>query len=289
MHQTAIAVNPNWHSKDQTKMLPALGRLLVQLMHPTPHQHVLDVACGPAGTCARAFSEAGSCVMAIDIKLKVIQQLKQKLADVTVYPQVLSSTGIIPEAGSTGDISLVVAHAEQLPFQDHQFDIITGVGALSNFDNPALALKEMLRILTPAGRIGLGDFMIPGIAHEVYGVLSTFRYGRRRPHLDYYQVQDLLHTVGLRVTSYVPLTWLSPLARSDRTAVSQGTPSGLYTEALLSVDMATRQALGIHQREGAWYMTNHSFALVAERATVLQEDNTVIIDELPSPIEAVAP
>ena len=45
-----------------------------------------------------------------------------------------------------GERKIVQGHAEALPFQDKQFDVIISVTSLQNFDNVKTALNEMKRV-----------------------------------------------------------------------------------------------------------------------------------------------
>ena len=49
--------------------------------------------------------------------------------------------------------------AEQLPFDDGSFDLITCVNSLHHIARPPRALDEMARVLAPGGRIVLEDFI----------------------------------------------------------------------------------------------------------------------------------
>ena len=48
---------------------------------------------------------------------------------------------------------VVVAPAEQLPFEDGHFDTVVGTLVLCTADDPAAALREVARVLRPGGRL----------------------------------------------------------------------------------------------------------------------------------------
>jgi ubiquinone/menaquinone biosynthesis C-methylase UbiE len=52
---------------------------------------------------------------------------------------------------------LVQANAERLPLADRSFDIVLHVGGINFFDQPALAVKEMLRVAKPGALILISD------------------------------------------------------------------------------------------------------------------------------------
>jgi SAM-dependent methyltransferase len=97
-----------------------------------PTDRVLDVAGGP-GALAAAVRDA--------------------VAAVTVVDQAPALLAYVPEG-----IERVEARAEQLPFAEGSFDLITCVNSLHHIARPARALDEMARVLAPGGRIVLEDF-----------------------------------------------------------------------------------------------------------------------------------
>jgi ubiquinone/menaquinone biosynthesis C-methylase UbiE len=97
-----------------------------------PADRMLDVAGGP-GTLAAAV--LGS------------------VASATVLDAAPALLAFVPEG-----IERVEGRAEQLPFPDAAFDLVTCVNSLHHIARPARALDEMARVLAPGGRIVLEDF-----------------------------------------------------------------------------------------------------------------------------------
>jgi len=52
---------------------------------------------------------------------------------------------------------LVQANAERLPLADRSFDVVVHVGGINFFDQPAVAVKEMLRVAKPGALILVAD------------------------------------------------------------------------------------------------------------------------------------
>jgi len=52
---------------------------------------------------------------------------------------------------------LVQANAERLPFADGVFDVVLHVGGINQFDRPAVAVQEMIRVAKPGVRIVIAD------------------------------------------------------------------------------------------------------------------------------------
>jgi len=63
-----------------------------------------------------------------------------------------------PKLRGFEDTSLLVqANAERLPFDDRTFDVVVHVGGINFFDQPALAIREMLRVAKPGAMILVSD------------------------------------------------------------------------------------------------------------------------------------
>jgi len=52
---------------------------------------------------------------------------------------------------------LLQANAERLPLADHSFDVVVHVGGINFFDQPAVAVKEMLRVAKAGALILIAD------------------------------------------------------------------------------------------------------------------------------------
>jgi ubiquinone/menaquinone biosynthesis C-methylase UbiE len=52
---------------------------------------------------------------------------------------------------------LVQANAERLPFAAGAFDVVLHVGGINQFDRPAAAVREMIRVAKPGARIVIAD------------------------------------------------------------------------------------------------------------------------------------
>jgi len=90
-------------------------------------------------------------------------------------------------------IEFSVANVLNIPFPEGRFDFVLCFAAFKNFSDPAAALKEMRRVLSPGGQVIIGDMYsdIPDQAIEEYldgqkirGInrivlRSTFRFLRK--------------------------------------------------------------------------------------------------------------
>ena len=128
----------------------ALSRLLCDLqacaaagLHLAADDRLLDVGCG-TGAAVRAASAMVRLAVGLDSSPAMIQQA-EALADVS------------PRA------VFIVADAQELPFPPAAFSVVLCTTALRHFTDATSAVTEMLRVLTPAGRMVVGDFQVgPG-------------------------------------------------------------------------------------------------------------------------------
>ena len=109
-------------------------------------QSVLDLA-GGTGDLAARFSDIvgpeGSVVLA-DINESMLKVGRDKLID----------------SGRHSNIECVQADAQSLPFPDDSFDCITIAFGLRNVTDKNAALRSMLRVLKPGGRLLVLEFCL---------------------------------------------------------------------------------------------------------------------------------
>jgi len=122
-------------------------RFTIELSGVRKGNAVLDIA-GGTGDLAAKFSRIvgpeGRVVLA-DINDSMLQVGRDKLLD----------------TGHQGNIEFVQADAQFLPFPDDSFDCITIAFGLRNVTEKDLALRSMLRVLKPGGRLLVLEFSKP--------------------------------------------------------------------------------------------------------------------------------
>jgi demethylmenaquinone methyltransferase/2-methoxy-6-polyprenyl-1,4-benzoquinol methylase len=67
----------------------------------------------------------------------------------------------LTDAGIVSNVDFKIVNAEQLPFDDNQFDCISISFGLRNVTHKDVALKEMMRCLKPGGRVLVLEFSQP--------------------------------------------------------------------------------------------------------------------------------
>ena len=114
---------------------------MVAMSRATPSDHVLDVACGP-GFLSMAFAEHCADVVGFDATNAFIELARAEAA----------KRGLRSVRFEHGD-------AEQLPFADGHFSIVSCRAAFHHFSHPARVLAEMIRVLETSGRIVVADLL----------------------------------------------------------------------------------------------------------------------------------
>ena len=123
-------------------------RFTIELSGVRPGNRVLDIA-GGTGDLTRKFSSlvgpSGEVVLA-DINDSMLKVGRDRLLD----------------KGVAGNVQFVQADAEKLPFPDNHFDVVTIAFGLRNVTRKENALRSMLRVLKPGGRLLVLEFSKPG-------------------------------------------------------------------------------------------------------------------------------
>jgi demethylmenaquinone methyltransferase/2-methoxy-6-polyprenyl-1,4-benzoquinol methylase len=122
-------------------------RFTIELSAVRPGQTVLDIA-GGTGDLAAKFSKlvgADGQVILADINAAMLSVGRDRLID----------------KGALGNIDVVQADAQFLPFADDSIDCITIAFGLRNVTDKAKALHSMHRILKPGGRLLVLEFSKP--------------------------------------------------------------------------------------------------------------------------------
>lgn len=108
---------------------------------------VLDLGCGSGAfttLLARVVGEQGK-VYAVDLQAGMLDQLKRKLARA-------ENLGI-------NNVTIRLASAYELPFEDDFFDLVFMVAALQEMFDRGRALREARRVLKPGGILAVSEFM----------------------------------------------------------------------------------------------------------------------------------
>jgi len=135
-------------------------RVAVQLSNVREGDHVLDLA-GGTGDLTTLFSKrvgkSGKIVLA-DINSEMLRTGRDRLID----------------RGITKNISFAQVNAECLPFEDNTFDCVCIAFGLRNVTDKDSALRSMMRVLKPGGRVIVLEFSHPTdkVTEKVYDFYS---------------------------------------------------------------------------------------------------------------------
>jgi demethylmenaquinone methyltransferase / 2-methoxy-6-polyprenyl-1,4-benzoquinol methylase len=128
-------------------------RQLVRHARVQPGETALDLCCG-TGDVARALAAAGAQVTGLDFSFPMLE-LAAKRAPAP------ASANTHPSATERNGIPFLCADAQQLPFPDASFDVITISYGLRNLASLETGLREMWRVARPGGRLLVLDFGVP--------------------------------------------------------------------------------------------------------------------------------
>ncbi|QFT56913.1 bifunctional demethylmenaquinone methyltransferase/2-methoxy-6-polyprenyl-1,4-benzoquinol methylase UbiE [Microbulbifer sp. THAF38] len=122
-------------------------RFTIELSGARPGQKILDIAGGTGDLTARFSRIVGASgqVVLADINESMLRVGRDRLLD----------------RGIAGNVVPVQADAQYLPFPDNTFDCITIAFGLRNVTDKDLALRSMLRVLKPGGRLLVLEFSKP--------------------------------------------------------------------------------------------------------------------------------
>jgi ubiquinone/menaquinone biosynthesis C-methylase UbiE len=146
---------------------------------------VLDVGCG-AGHLLVQLAGRGWTVNGCDLAARQAHASAQHLEHVGVTPAVIQAEGT------------------RLPFADASFDLVTGLGYLEYLDDQRAGLREMARVLSPAGLLVVSSpnklrlsYLLDPIG-VLRGALLPDHRGYRRTYQTKRGLARLLERGGLR-------------------------------------------------------------------------------------------
>lgn len=155
------------------------NRRKLRLLDLRPGDAVLDVACGPGNTTRTLVDAVGAEGLAVGVD-----------SSATMLAQAVRDTS------SGRPVGYVRADAVDLPFDDGTFDAISCYGALYLMDDPFGALREMMRVLKPGGRIAVLTTCARGPAPVRRIGVAASRWAPVRL-FDVDDVSDVMRAAGL--------------------------------------------------------------------------------------------
>ena len=161
---------------------PELARL-VELAQPQPDWVVLDVATG-GGHTALAFAPHVGRVVATDLTPRMLETAEAHIAD----------------QGAT-NVEFKLADAEDLPFDDETFDLVTCRIAPHHFPDCARFVQEGARVLREGGMLLVQDHVLPddGEAAQAVDAFERLRDPSHNRAFDEGEWRSTFEDAGLAV------------------------------------------------------------------------------------------
>ncbi|MEO8966204.1 MAG: class I SAM-dependent methyltransferase [Solirubrobacteraceae bacterium] len=124
---------------------PRWRRALVRGVAPRG-ERVLDVAVGTGLVTAELIRQGAGHVTGLDQSEAMLDAARARCQRDPVLGE---------------RVELVRGEAERLPFADSAFDVLTFTYLLRYVDDRAATMRELARVLSPGGRIGMLEFGVP--------------------------------------------------------------------------------------------------------------------------------
>ena len=135
-HLMSLGVDRSWRR-----------RALRETVDAQRPQAVLDIACG-TGDFSLAIARRmhpDSRITGLDLSEGMLAMMREKVA----------------KAGLSERISCLQGDCEEMPFADGSFDVVTIAFGIRNFEHREAALREILRVLRPGGRLVILELSVP--------------------------------------------------------------------------------------------------------------------------------
>jgi ubiquinone/menaquinone biosynthesis C-methylase UbiE len=127
---------------------------LAEALELVPDERVLDVACGSGNGAISAARRTWGGTVGAD------------------YVPALLERGRERALAERLEIEFVEADAQELPFEDARFDVAMSIyGAMFAPDQEKTA-AELLRVVKPGGRIGMGNWCPDGAVGRMFGTIA---------------------------------------------------------------------------------------------------------------------
>jgi SAM-dependent methyltransferase len=138
-----------------TATLGDIHDLVVERLDPRPSVDWLDAACG-TGAVALLAARRGANVTGVDLAPVLIERAKELAAEQGV------------------DVRFDVGDAEELPYGDDSFDVVSSTCGVMFAPDHAAVARELARVTRPGGRIGLANWTPEGGLAQMFAMMRPF-------------------------------------------------------------------------------------------------------------------
>lgn len=162
-------------SKYAVRDTPEVLAEKVEFAKPQATDLALDVACGP-GAFVLALAPRVHFVRGVDLTEEMLRQARAVQTERRIL-----------------NVAFECAEAEQLPYPDAAFDLVACQCSIHHMPKPELALKEIIRVQKPEGRLVIIDSLGPegDSKFELHNRIEAIR--------------DPSHTLTLRLTTFLEM------------------------------------------------------------------------------------
>lgn len=140
-------------------------RDLVAMAKPAGPGPLLDIAAGTLDVAIQLANTYPADIYALDFCLPMLEKGKQKLHKKNLCERIFPACG----------------NALSLPYRDNSFESATIAFGIRNISERIRAFQEMVRVLTPGGKICVLEF--GGGGEKIWGGLYNFYLGRILPQI----------------------------------------------------------------------------------------------------------
>ncbi len=180
--QNTLGFYDTWRQSHQSRTIDrSIEPLVVSLLDPRPGDRVLDIGCG-TGNHLIMFSKMGLDVSGVDASPQMLEKARARLGHKSNFK---------------------IGMAEDLPFDDNEFDLAVLINTLEFMDNPLSALREAGRVARKKIFIGvLNSFSWNGFLKTIQGYFGDPLFGQAKLY-NLWQLKSLLQLAY----GPVPISW----------------------------------------------------------------------------------
>lgn len=156
METLKAKLKATWISGDFGKIAESVADSaaeFVQRLDLKPGMQVLDVACG-TGNQSIPAARAGAKVTGIDIAPNLVEQANNRAANEKL------------------DIKFEEGDAENLPYEDAEFDVVMTMFGAMFAPRPDLVSAELIRVCRPGGTIAMGNWTPTGFIGQMFKIVG---------------------------------------------------------------------------------------------------------------------
>ena len=127
---------------------------LAEALEIVPDERVLDVACGSGNGAISAARRSWGGVVGADYVPELLERGRERAAAERL------------------EVEFVEADAQDLPFEDGSFDVAMSIYGAMFAPDQQQAANELLRVVKPGGRIGMGNWAPDGAVGTMFKTIS---------------------------------------------------------------------------------------------------------------------